>query len=158
MHAPVRSVPSRPSHQNTKTPLRRFAKHPIPFSLKLEGSLTQQDLPGVWQIAATSKSGTVLCWQHGALRLWNAYIMATLHHMKILQQFLLFFCDFLVPILTGANQPKWRFIFSLQEGHSAVVQKNYHARPWHIGTYTKSVGFLWPMCIEIWHSKVRCFQ
>ena len=67
MHAPVRSVPSRPSHQNTKTPLRRFAKHPIPFSLILEGSLTHQDLPGVWQIAATSKSGTVLCWPHSGM-------------------------------------------------------------------------------------------
>ena len=67
VHAPVRSVPSRPSHQNTKTPLRRLAKHPIPFSLILEGSLTHQDLPGVWQIAATSKSGTVLCWQHSAV-------------------------------------------------------------------------------------------
>ena len=67
VHAPVRSVPSRPSHQNTKTPLRRLAKHPIPFSLILEGSLTHQDLPGVWQIAATSKSGTVLCWPHSGL-------------------------------------------------------------------------------------------
>ena len=48
--------------------LRRFAKHPIPFSLILEGSLTHQDLPGVWQIAATSKSGTVLCWPHSAVQ------------------------------------------------------------------------------------------
>ena len=50
-------------------------------------------------------------------------IFATLHHTKMLRQFLLIFCDFLVPILTGANQRKWHFIFFLHEGHSAMVQK-----------------------------------
>ena len=37
--------------------------------------------------------------------------------------FCLIFCDFLVPILTFANQRKWHFIFFHQEGHSAMVQK-----------------------------------
>ena len=67
VHAPVLLPSDLASRQNTKTPLRQLDKHPIPFSLILEGSLTHQDLPGVWQIAATSKSGTVLCWQHSVL-------------------------------------------------------------------------------------------
>ena len=64
--APVLLPSDLASRQNTKTPLWRLSKHPIAFSFILEGSLTHQDLPGVWTIAVTSKSGTVLCWQHSA--------------------------------------------------------------------------------------------
>ena len=76
---------------------------------------------------------------------------------KFYDNFCLIFCEFLVPILTGANQRKWHFIFFLHEGHSAMVQKNYQTEPCHFGTYTKSFSFLRPMCTEIWHSKVGCF-
>ena len=68
------------------------------------------------------------------------------------------FCDFLVPILTWANQPNWSFIFfSLQEGHIALDKKKYHTRACHFGTYTKYFSFLGPMCTEIWYSKVGWF-
>ena len=68
---------------------------------------------------------------------------------KNYDNFCLIFCDFLVPILTVANQRKWHFIFFLHEGHSAMVQKNYQTEPCHFGTYTKSFSFLQPMCTEI---------
>ena len=75
--------------------------------------------------------------------------------------FVLFFCDFLVPSLTCANQPKWGFIgevcFFLHEGHITLVQKNYHTKPCHFGTYTKKFSFRGPICTEIWHFKVGWF-
>jgi len=33
-------------------------------------------------------------------------IFATMHHTKVLCNFFKFFCDFFIPILTGANQRK----------------------------------------------------
>ena len=57
------------------------------------------------------------------------------------ESFCLIFCDFLVPILTFANQRKWHFIFFLHEGQSAMVQKNYQTEPCHFGAYTKISAF-----------------
>ena len=46
------------------------------------------------------------------------------------------------------------FYFFDQEGHSALVQKNYQTKVWHIGTYTKSFSFLVQWVSEILISKV----
>ena len=46
------------------------------------------------------------------------------------------------------------FYFFYQEGHSALVQKYYQTKVWHIGTYTKSFIFLVQWVSEILISKV----
>ena len=46
------------------------------------------------------------------------------------------------------------FYFFDQEEHSALVQKNYQSKVWHIGTYTKSFSFLVQWVSEILISKV----
>ena len=63
---------------------------------------------------------------------------------------MLIFLWFLVPIFTGANQ----FMFFLHKGHSALVQKNYQTKAWHIGTYTQIFSFLVQWVSEILISKV----
>jgi len=88
---------------------------------------------------------------------WELKMLVPLHGLfcstwKFYHIFCLFFCDFPVPILTWANQPKWKLYFFLHEGHSALVQKNYQTKPCHIGTFIKCFSSLWPMCTEIWHS------
>ena len=44
--------------------------------------------------------------------------------------------------------------FFYQEGHSALVQKNYQTKAWHIGTYTQIFSFLVQWVSEILISKV----
>ena len=55
------------------------------------------------------------------------------------------------------TSPSEVFFFFLQEGHIALVQKNYHAKPCHFRIYTKNFIFLGPICTEIWHFKVGWF-
>ena len=69
--------------------------------------------------------------QQGSWRFcyWELKMLVSLHGLlcstwKFYHIFCLIFCDFLVPILTWANQRKWHFIFFLHEGQRAMVQKN----------------------------------
>ena len=52
--------------------------------------------------------------------------------------FLLNFCDFLVPVLSGANDPKWRFLFVLHFFSSEnSLWKKFLSFLLVFGTYTK---------------------
>ena len=94
------------------------------------------------------------------VRIWNAcltHFRCSCQDDTFMTKNALIFSDFFRPILTWQDQRKWCCVSFYQEGHSALVQKNYQTKPWHIGTYTKSFSFLWQMCTEIWRSKVGCF-
>ena len=67
---------------------------------------------------------------------------------------LLIFCEFLRPILAWQEQRKWCLVFFHQEGHSALLQKNYQTKPCQFGIYTKSFSYLVQWVSEILIYKV----
>ena len=62
---------------------------------------------------------------------------------------LLIFCEFLRPILAWQEQRKWCLVFFHQEGHSALLLKNYQTKPCQFGIYTKSFSYLVQWVSEI---------
>ena len=67
---------------------------------------------------------------------------------------LLIFCEFLRPILAWQEQRKWCLVFFHQEGHIALLQKNYQTKPCQFGIYTKSFSYLVQWVSEILIYKV----